>query len=122
MLDQLDDALKRVLERRGVTEPIVFDTPDAEWGSRVSQPTLNLFLWDIRRSLDQSEGRDLVATSSGDMVWRRQRPRIEFHYLITAWTNVIGDEHRLLGDALVAILGLGSTHQLHVVDEDDVQT
>lgn len=105
MLDQLDDALKGLLERRGVSATIVFDTPDADWGARVSQPTLNLFLWDIRRSLDQSEGRDLVGTTSGDRVWRRQRPRIEFHYLVTAWTTVVADEHRLLGDALVAILG-----------------
>ncbi len=124
MLDQLDDALKRLLERRGVTATIVFDTPDAEWGARISQPTLNLFLWDIRRSLDQSEGRDLVETASGDRVWRRQRPRIEFHYLVTAWTTVVADEHRLLGDALVAILGCdaltGTDRPAFVSDDDPV--
>lgn len=106
MLDQLDRAFEGLLRARGIDEPIAFETPDSEWGGRISQPTLNVFLWDIRRSLDQaSAGRELTAPApSGTRAWRRRSPRIEFHYLVTAWTTVVVDEHRLLGDALVAIL------------------
>ena len=32
-------------------------------------------------------------------------PRIDFQYLLTAWTDHVADEHELLGRSLVALLG-----------------
>ena len=84
---------------------IVFETPDGEWGARVTKPTVNLFLWDIRRSSEESRaGRERVAVD-GQERWRQSLPRVEFQYLLTAWTTEVADEHDLLGRCLVAILG-----------------
>jgi hypothetical protein len=112
MLHQLDDALARMLRTQtGIDRAdldIVFETPDGEWGARVTKPTVNLFLWDIRRSSEESRaGRERVAVD-GQERWRQSLPRIEFQYLLTAWTTEVADEHDLLGRCLVAILGCPS--------------
>ena len=109
MLHQLDESLERMLRTRldfGANDiDIEFDTPDGEWGSRVTKPTINVFLWDIRRSVDESEaGRERVEVDGREM-WRHKLPRMEFQYLLTAWTSEVADEHELLGRCLVAILG-----------------
>lgn len=119
MLQQLDDALKRMLHQRlqrldlrPSQYDVSFETPDAEWGSRIGKPTLNLFLWDIRRSADESRaGRQRVVVD-GTEHWRQLLPRMEFQYLVTAWTRAGADagtdvavSHDLLGQSLLAILG-----------------
>lgn len=109
MLHQLDEALELMLRSRldFATNDIdiEFDTPDADWGSRVTKPTVNVFLWDIRRSVDESEsGRERIVVDGREM-WRQKLPRMEFQYLLTAWTSEVADEHELLGRCLVAILG-----------------
>ena len=113
MLQQLDDALERMLQQRLLRlrpdqYDISFETPDAEWASRIGKPTLNVFLWDIRRSADESRaGRQRVVVD-GQERWRQLLPRMEFQYLVTAWTRVgtdVADSHDLLGQGLVAILG-----------------
>lgn len=108
MLHQLDAALERMLRHRLRRDQldIAFDTPDAEWGAGLgTKPTLNLFLWDIRRSADESRSGRQRVIEDGVEVWRPLLPRIEFQYLLTAWTAEVADEHRLLGESLVAILG-----------------
>ena len=57
MIDELDEYLKKFLTRELATlgyDPgkvdIVFDQPKREWSARVSRPTLNLFLYDIREN------------------------------------------------------------------------
>jgi hypothetical protein len=108
MLHQLDEALVRML-RAGLEIDradldIVFETPDGEWGARVTKPTVNVFLWDIRRSAEESRsGRERVFRDGQDH-WRPSLPRMEFQYLLTAWTTEVADEHDLLGRCLVAIL------------------
>lgn len=114
MLHQLDDALARMLRARlgieRVDLDIVFETPDGEWGARVTKPTVNLFLWDIRRSSEESQsGREHVIVD-GEGRWRQSLPRMEFQYLLTAWTSEVADEHDLLGRCLVAILGSPTLH------------
>lgn len=115
MLHQLDEALEEMLRHRlplGRDQiDISFKTPDAAWGSTVSTPTLNLFLWDIRRSADEAlAGRVPEEVAPGRRAWRQRAPRFEFQYLLTAWTmdDVVDDEHQLLGLSLAAILGCPS--------------
>lgn len=115
MLHLLDDALEKMLRTRlDLTQAefdISFKTPDAAWGGSVSTPTLNLFLWDIRRSADESHaGRMPEDVGAGRRAWRQRAPRFEFQYLLTAWTldDVVADEHQMLGLSLSAILGCPS--------------
>lgn len=130
MLQLLDESLEEFLRgvvplERGEVD-LAFDTPDSEWGTGITRPTVNLFLWDVRRSLDENEsGRERVATSDGS-AWRQRPPRVAFRYLCTAWTSEIADQHRLLGGLLIALLGHSQIPQQylqgHLVDLDPLPT
>lgn len=108
MIEQLDESIEDFLRgevplsREAVA--VSFDAPDKEWGSGVTQPTLNLFLWDIRRSAEESESGMEQAIVNGSPHWRVRPPRYEFRYLVTAWAAEILDEHRLLGAVLPTLV------------------
>jgi len=85
---------------------IAFEPPTREWASRRTAPVLNCFLVDVREDLERrtttlTEVRD----ETGRTVSRAPAPRIfRITYLVTAWTAVPEDDHRLLGSALIALL------------------
>ena len=107
MLDDLDEALRELLIR---DMPIVnnevdisFDLPKREWSARLSRPTINLFLHDVRENNKMrtqqpylnSIPNGVSATTSPNSI------RLEVHYMVTAWANDPSDEHRLLGRLLM---------------------
>jgi Pvc16 N-terminal domain len=105
MLADLDETLRallrRELERHGFDGvEIAFDAPSREWSGQLSSPTVNLFLYDLRESQDarQSEW----ATQRGNGHARDVRPpmMMECSYAVTAWTQAVEDEHRLLSQVL----------------------
>jgi Pvc16 N-terminal domain len=109
MLNVLDESLEAFLRvavplpRREVD--VSFEAPDRDWGARVTRPTVNLFLWDVRRNLaDQDAGLELHEASDGRRARRPPLPRIDCRYLVTAWTTEVRDEHSLLGAVLQACL------------------
>ena len=105
MLADLDETLrvllKRELARHGFDGvEVAFDAPARDWSSQLSGPTVNLFLYDLRESHefrptewgeDRSNGRH-----------REVRPPMimECSYAVTAWTQAVEDEHRLLSQVL----------------------
>ena len=108
MLAELDETVRRLVGGQlalhgfdGVD--IAFETPDREWSSKLSAPTVNLFLHDIRETRDRRPiDWDPIP---GDGSVREMRPplRVDCTYAVTAWTREIEDEHRLLSQ-LMAIL------------------
>lgn len=109
MLHLLDESLEAFLRaevplsRREVD--VSFDAPDSEWSARVSRPTINAYLWDVRRNLAQRDaGVELVRHPNGSVHRRAPLPRVDCRYLITAWTSEVRDEHSLLGATLAALL------------------
>jgi hypothetical protein len=107
MLHLLDASLEEFLRREVPLDDrvdVAYDAPDNDWRGRVTRPTINLFVWDIRRNQYESQGgMDLVERESGRF-HRPTPPRIDFRYLITTWTSEIRDEHQLLGAVLMACL------------------
>ena len=109
MLDLLDESMERFL-REVVPLPardvdIAFEAPDGDWSASVSRPTINLYLWDVRPSTVEREfGMIEVTDGNGQKLRRSPLPRVECRFLVTAWTNDIGDEHSLLGRVLSALL------------------
>jgi hypothetical protein len=83
---------------------IDFERPTREWSSRLSKPTLNLFLFDVR---ERAEFRDqiprTVMVRDGQATVARPPLRLDLSYVITAWTKEPGDEHRILSRALGAM-------------------
>src|SRR5712691_10987056 len=83
-----------------------YEAPDSQWSAGITRPTVNLFVWDVRRnSTESSAGIDTVERD-GNRFHRTAPPRIDFRYLITTWTQEVRDEHELLGAVLVACLRL----------------
>lgn len=109
MLADLDDTLRDLLIRelpvRNNEIDIKFDQPTREWSARLTKPTINLFLYDVRENntLRQHQwvptGNGTPSTSS-----RRRTPfRVDCTYMVTTWAAEAEDEHRLLSAALMAL-------------------
>jgi hypothetical protein len=105
MLADLDETLESMLKRElsahgfdGVE--VAFDAPSRDWSSQLSQPTVSLFLYDIRES---SEHRpvDWEETRANGRASVQRPPKVmEATYAVTAWTQDVQDEHRLLSQVL----------------------
>ena len=106
MLADLDETLRAMLKRDlgrhgfdGVD--IVFDAPSKEWSAQLSQPTVNLFMYDLREAVDHRPT-DWVPKPGNGGAPRELRPplRLDVSYAVTGWTRAVEDEHRLLSQVL----------------------
>ncbi len=109
MLDLLDQSLEAFLRevvplsKRQVE--VSFEAPDSDWGSKVNKPTVNLFLWDVRKNMEERQsGMQLMDDGNGRKIRTLPKPRVDCRYLVTAWTAEVRDEHQLLGSLLAALL------------------
>lgn len=110
MIEDLDEALRHLLIRempiKNGEVDIQFNQPKREWSARLSRPTLNLFLYDVRENVKlrhAAQGWDIERRSDGTAIQRRKPFRADLHYLLTAWATEPEDEHRLLARALMAL-------------------
>ena len=111
MIQLIDQALERFL-RATVPLPeksvdVSFVTPDKTWGKSITQPSVNLFLWDVKRSAPRSQSGRMQQTIEEQRYRRAPLPVIDFNYFVTAWATEDRDEHQLLGAVLTAILATG---------------
>lgn len=84
---------------------VSFEPPDRDWSAKLNRPTVNLFLWDIRKSTERARGGMEELEQDGRLIRRLALPRVELRYLVTAWTSDHGDERALLSGVMRAILG-----------------
>jgi hypothetical protein len=110
MIEDLDEALRQLLVRelpiKNGEIDVQFNQPRREWSGRLSRPTLNLFLYDLRENAKlrhTAQGWEIERRSDGTAVQRRRPFRVDLSYLITAWATEPEDEHRLLARALMAL-------------------
>jgi hypothetical protein len=100
----LRSLLKRELSRHGFEGvEISFDAPSREWSGKLTGPTVSLFLYDLREALEQTKISGAHRHANGGPVITAPDLRLEATYAITAWSNAVEDEHRLLSQ-LLAIL------------------
>lgn len=110
MIYELSETLRELLIRempiRKGDVDILFDLPKREWSSRLSKPTLNLFLFDFLENVDLrgSEQWEKSDNKDGTVSLHRNPVRMNFLYLITSWAKEIRDEQQLLSAALVTLL------------------
>jgi hypothetical protein len=110
MLDDLDETIRQLLiaeipVKNGEIE-ISFEQPKSDWSTRLSRPTLNLFLYDLRENnvLRQHQWEQLPGNGSDGKAHRKRTPfRIDCAYMLTAWASIPEDEHRLLARCLMAL-------------------
>lgn len=88
---------------------VKFDMPKREWSARLSRPTLNFFLYDVRENniLRQPQWEKIAHKNghpgNGTVHKKRSPFRIDCYYMITSWAAEPQDEHRLLTRCLLAL-------------------
>lgn len=108
MITDLDETLKQLLiKEMPITNndvEIMFDLPKREWAAKLSKPTINLYLYDIRENTELRRNEWIVERDDNGRATKKKAPaRIDLAYLVTAWTSTVEDEHRLLWRALWAL-------------------
>lgn len=110
MIPDVDEVLRKLLIQEikieGNEVDVMFDQPKREWSSRLSKPTINLFLFDLRENLRlrAAEQYSTLNLPDGTSEIRRNPVRMDLRYLMTAWVNEPEDEHLLLASALTGLL------------------
>ena len=107
-LADLDEVLRRLLKRELARHgfenvEISFDAPARDWSGKLTGPTVNLFLYDLREAPEGSEMGMRERRSNGEARLTPPPLRLEVTYAITAWTKAIEDEHRLLSQILAIL-------------------
>ena len=104
----LDEALRRLLRRdlerhgfEGVA--IAFDAPSKEWSGKLTGPTVDLFLYDLREASERADASRTERRGNGQAVVAPPPLRLELTYAVTAWTKAVEDEHRLLSQVLAIL-------------------
>jgi hypothetical protein len=104
----LDEALrtlvKRELEKHGFEGvEIAFDAPSKEWSGKLTGPTVDLFLYDMREALDRAAASPSERRTNGVAIISDPPLQLELTYAVTAWTKAVEDEHRLLSQVLAIL-------------------
>jgi hypothetical protein len=104
----LDEALRVLLRRELLRHgfegvEIAFDTPSKDWSGKLTGPTVDLFLYDLREAVDRADGTPVERRGNGSAVISDPPLHLELTYAVTAWTKAVEDEHRLLSQALAIL-------------------
>lgn len=119
MLHHLDESLELFLRAcvpLGVRDiDVSFDAPDRTWAGTITRPTVNLYLYDVQRSVTRAVAGRETAEVNGTTVQRMAPTFVDCRYLATAWTAERRDEHQLLGALLATVLGYREIPAEHLV-------
>ena len=105
VIADLDEALRRLLrrelERHGFEGvEIAFDAPSKDWSGKLTSPTVDLFLYDLREATERASMSPTERRGNGRASMSPPPLRLELTYAVTAWTKAVEDEHRLLSQVL----------------------
>ncbi|HTU97959.1 MAG TPA: Pvc16 family protein [Solirubrobacteraceae bacterium] len=96
--------LKRELDKHGFEGvEIAFDAPSKEWSGKLTGPSVDLFLYDMREALDRASATPSERRTNGVAIISDPPLQLELTYAVTAWTKAVEDEHRLLSQVLAIL-------------------
>jgi hypothetical protein len=107
VFSDVDETLRAILtadmpiERNEID--VSFDRPTREWSNRLSKPTINLFMADVRELRDFRSEQVHVERNGDGTITRRPARRVDLTYLVTAWAREPADEHRILSAAMASM-------------------
>jgi hypothetical protein len=109
VINDLDETIKYLLTKEVPLEPsavdISFEAPDREWTTRISKPTVNIYLYDLRENHELRSYEWTVEHNHNNTATKKKAPpRVDLSYLVTVWAKHIIDEHRLLASILAALI------------------
>ncbi|MGA2009336.1 MAG: Pvc16 family protein [Solirubrobacteraceae bacterium] len=104
----LDEALRKLLRRELSRHgfeavEIAFDAPSKEWSGKLTGPTVDLFLYDLREAVDRAVSTPTERRANGQAVVIDPPLHLELTYAVTSWTKAVEDEHRLLSQVLAVL-------------------
>jgi uncharacterized protein DUF4255/carboxypeptidase family protein len=119
MFDDLDASLVQLINDAPIAElpelhnaDVAFVTPESAFSP--SQPTVDLFLYEVRENRDKRDSRPIVERD-GDRFTSRPAPlRADCAYIVTTWgagapaATRVAAEHKLLGQALSWVSRFGT--------------
>lgn len=108
MIKSLDETIKQLILTKGEFDPteieVRFDKPTRDWAAGLTRPAINCYLYDIRENRDLRSREWIIDRQPNGQVSKKIAPlRVDLSYLLTAWTNEVGDEHTILWRVLVAL-------------------
>lgn len=91
------------LKKNGVD--ISFDQPTRDWSGRLSGPTINLFLHDLRRNKYRQAQWETSSRGRAGVVRQRPPIKLDLRYIVTAWVidGEPEEEHYLLTAIFLAL-------------------
>ncbi len=113
MLDTVHNTIKELLYSKGHVDPlevaIEFNPPTKDWVNARTMPTINFFLYDLEENTElRMSDYEMVssrdARGMGSATRRVPARRFDLHYMVSAISSVIDDEHSLLWRAMVTLL------------------
>lgn len=111
MIADLDQSIKQLLVsdlpiKNGEID-VKFDLPNREWSNKLTKPTVNFFLYDVREntSLRRAQFDPAGNGNARDELARMKKAphRIDCLYMLTTWAAEPEDEHRLLTRVLMSL-------------------
>lgn len=118
MLESIDESLEaffRATVPLGATDvDVSFDPPDREWTATLSRPTVNIFLWDIRRSLNKARAGRRTVARDGPTFYEVPPPFLELRYVVTTWAGDRHHERALLSGVIRSLLSNGVIGRDHL--------
>jgi uncharacterized protein DUF4255/carboxypeptidase family protein len=105
----LDETIRQLLIKEVPLDlsevDVSFEAPDRDWSGRLSRPTINCFLYDIRENLDlrATDFETFRSNGKGTSSSKRVPARIDATYQITIWARAPEDEHQLLWRVLAVL-------------------
>jgi hypothetical protein len=119
MIDRLDEVLRDLVQSRvsalaGLTQ-VGFEPPTEDWRLAVlgaGEQRVNFYLYDLRENMQLRSNARTREMQQGWYVERPAPPRLDCHYVVTAWSPVTFtpavepaiDEHAVLYDVLEVLM------------------
>lgn len=116
MLHLVDEALESLLRAEVPSlrdAEVSFDVPDDTWRAGVTKPTVDVFLYDVRRDAERQQSGWTIEENGEGRVRRQPIHYVDCRYLVTVWTAEIADQHHLLGALLAALLDVRPIPEQH---------
>jgi hypothetical protein len=102
--EALRSLLRRELKRHGFEGvEVAFDAPSKDWSGKLTTPTVDLFLYDLREASARAHNAPDEQRENGKAVVTPPSLQLELTYAVTAWTKAVEDEHRLLSQVLAIL-------------------
>src|ERR1044072_204694 len=85
---------------------VSFITPDKNFETALTKPTVNLFLYDVKENRELRDPTPIIEKVGNTFVRRQAAVRVDCSYIVTAWSKLtnqqkVAEEHQLLAQALL---------------------